>query len=236
MTTGLEEALILFDDVLAERRPDAVARRAPGLTPGEFRALEDRLAPWRLPAEVATLFAWSSQVDWALFGRSLLNPDDLMRDFDDAIAVVWLPPLMGADAGYWGGVELGFEERPDKGRLWWVHHGEPCGELLYSSIEHFVRTMTKMIRRGVWSERIGNGSFDDSVHGWDQYPEFYEVRLALADGPVHSRNSDHAETRADIYSTPFNGGRFEFGWPRRWYDLYDAAVAAGATRGLNPFE
>jgi hypothetical protein len=235
VTTGLEEALILFDDVLAERRPDAVARRAPGLTPGEFRALEDRLAPWRLPAEIEILYRWSGE-NHELFGRSLLNPDQFLRAFDFANAVVWLPTLLAADGGYGGHVELGFEERPAKGRLWWVHHGEPCGELLYSSIEHFVRTMTKMIRRGVWSERIGNGSFDDSVHGWDQYPEFYEVRLALADGPVHSRNSDLSETRADIYSTPFNGGRFEFGWPRQWYDLYDAAVAAGATRGLNPFE
>jgi cell wall assembly regulator SMI1 len=215
-TDPMEELQGILDELdgwLSAERPGLYGRLRPGLSPAEIRELETRMAPYRLPADLETLYSWHDGWDERAQGEYVsFLPDCYFNSLEAAIDQytfwcsmieqdedIWNPlwfPAFGESHGEF--VELQPEPGRPAGPLWSYHsHG---GELTtsYASVAALFATTRDLWRAGL----LPSGEWSD-VYAFIQE---HNPATQRPDGPLYR----------EINRFPSLGQ-----WPKTWL------VAAG---------
>ncbi len=166
-TRRVDELRVVLDELdawFAAERPDLYPRLRPGLSERQIEELEARLAPYRLPADLVTVYVWHDGWDDKRGGSCVPLVYDctfnslgdviwlyeeqceLDRQLDNAWNPLWFPAF-----GYQTGefVELQPDRDLPAGLLWSFHSHDGGVHTSYDSVAALFGTALELWRRGL---------------------------------------------------------------------------------------
>jgi hypothetical protein len=225
VASELSAVLDELESWIGAERPDLVHRLRPGLSEAQIEDLEARVAPYRFPADVVTLYRWHDGWDDQSRDEPYVSllPDCEFLALERAIDcyevllnLVGLPyawnrlwlPAFGSQSGEF--VELQPEGGLPAGPLWSFHSHDPEVHTSYDSVAALFRTALELWRMG---------RLPYTIESW---PETY--RYIAARNPV----AMHPEGRSRLvrWSTPSLDQ-----WPESWLAAANRGYPSPADNG-----